>query len=33
MGRLFQHPLTDMGMARFNADWESYQRSPAAKRG
>ena len=33
MERLFHHPLTDIGMARFNADWESYQRSLAAQRG
>jgi transaldolase len=33
MERLFHHPLTDIGMARFNADWEAYQRALAAKRG
>jgi len=25
--------LTDLGMARFNADWEAHQRALAAKRG
>ena len=33
MESLFHHPLTDIGMARFNADWEAYQRALAAKRG
>jgi transaldolase len=33
MERLFYHPLTDIGTARFNADWEAYQRALAAKRG
>ena len=33
MERLFSHPLTDIGLARFNADWEAYQRALAAKRG
>jgi len=33
MESLFRHPLTDVGMARFNADWEAYQRALAAKRG
>jgi len=33
MERLFHHPLTDIGMARFNADWEAYQQALAAKRG
>lgn len=33
MERLFHHPLTDIGMARFNADWEAYQRALAARRG
>jgi len=31
--RLFHHPLTDIGMARFNADWEAYQQALAHKRG
>jgi len=31
--RLFHHPLTDIGMARFNADWEAYQQALARKRG
>lgn len=29
----FHRPPTDIGMARFNADWEAYQRALAAKRG
>ena len=33
MEMLFHHPLTDIGMARFNADWEAYQRALQAKRG
>lgn len=33
MESLFHHPLTDIGMARFNADWDAYQRALAAKRG
>jgi transaldolase len=31
--RLFHHPLTDIGITRFNADWEAYQQALAAKRG
>ena len=33
MERLFHHPLTDIGMARFEADWAAYQQALAAKRG
>jgi transaldolase len=33
MERLFHHPLTDIGITRFNADWEAYQQALAAKRG
>jgi len=33
MEKLFQHPLTDIGMKRFNADWEAYQRALQSKRG
>ena len=27
MERLFLHPLTDIGVERFNSDWEAYQRA------
>ncbi len=33
MEKLFHHPLTDIGMKRFNADWEAYQRALQSKRG
>ena len=33
MEKLFYHPLTDIGMERFNADWEAYQESLQRKRG
>ena len=33
MEMLFHHPLTDIGMARFNADWEAYQKALSRKRG
>lgn len=33
MEMLFHHPLTDIGMARFNADWEAYQKALSHKRG
>jgi len=33
MEMLFHHPLTDLGMARFNADWEAYQQALSRKRG
>ena len=33
MEKLFHHPLTDIGMDRFNADWEAYQRALTQKRG
>jgi transaldolase len=33
MERLFHHPLTDIGMDRFNADWEAYQEALARRRG
>jgi transaldolase len=33
MEKLFHHPLTDIGMGRFNADWEAYQQALAQKRG
>jgi transaldolase len=33
MEMLFHHPLTDIGMARFNADWEAYQQALSRKRG
>jgi transaldolase len=33
MEKLFHHPLTDIGMGRFNADWETYQQALAQKRG
>ena len=33
MEKLFDHPLTDVGMKRFNADWEAYQRALQSKRG
>jgi len=32
MEKLFNHPLTDIGMERFNADWEAYQAALADKR-
>lgn len=32
MNRLFDHPLTDIGMERFNADWEAYQQALRDKR-
>jgi transaldolase len=32
MNRLFNHPLTDIGMAGFAADWEAYQQALAEKR-
>jgi len=32
MDKLFNHPLTDIGMDRFNADWEAYQQALAEKR-
>jgi transaldolase len=33
MEKLFHHPLTDIGMERFNADWEAYQEVLQRKRG
>ena len=33
MEKLFNHPLTDIGMERFAADWEAYQQALADKRG
>ncbi|HSQ38338.1 MAG TPA: transaldolase family protein, partial [Acidimicrobiia bacterium] len=33
MEMLFHHPLTDIGMKRFNADWEAYQQALQGKRG
>ena len=33
MEKLFYHPLTDIGMERFTADWEAYQESLQRKRG
>jgi len=33
MEKLFHHPLTDIGMERFNADWEAYQQALLRKRG
>jgi len=33
MEKLFDHPLTDIGMKRFNADWEAYQQALHNKRG
>ena len=33
MEKLFYHPLTDIGMERFNADWEAYQQALQSKRG
>ncbi len=27
MGKLFNHPLTDLGNERFNQDWEAYQQA------
>jgi transaldolase len=33
MEKLFDHPLTDIGMKRFNADWEAYQQALQSKRG
>lgn len=33
MEKLFDHPLTDIGMKRFNADWEAYQQALHGKRG
>jgi len=32
MDKLFNHPLTDIGMDRFAADWEAYQQALAEKR-
>ena len=32
MDKLFNHPLTDIGMDRFNADWEAYQQALSDKR-
>ena len=32
MDKLFNHPLTDIGMERFAADWEAYQQALADKR-
>jgi transaldolase len=32
MEKLFHHPLTDIGMERFNADWEAYQQALARQR-
>ena len=32
MDQLFNHPLTDIGMEKFAADWESYQQALAEKR-
>ena len=32
MDKLFNHPLTDIGMDRFNADWEAYQQALVEKR-
>jgi len=32
MERLFDHPLTDIGMERFGADWDAYQKALAEKR-
>ncbi|NIT94041.1 MAG: fructose-6-phosphate aldolase, partial [Actinobacteria bacterium] len=33
MDKLFNHPLTDIGMERFTADWEAYQQALADRRG
>jgi transaldolase len=33
MEKLFHHPLTDIGMERFNADWEAYQQALLRKHG
>jgi transaldolase len=33
MEKLFYHPLTDIGMERFNADWAAYQQALQSKRG
>lgn len=33
MEKLFHHPLTDLGMQRFNADWEAYQQALRDKHG
>jgi transaldolase len=33
MDKLFNHPLTDIGLDRFNADWDAYQKALAEKRG
>jgi transaldolase len=33
MEKLFDHPLTDIGMKRFNADWEASQQALHGKRG
>jgi transaldolase len=32
MDKLFNHPLTDIGIERFNADWEGYQQALRDKR-
>lgn len=32
MDKLFNHPLTDIGMEKFAADWEAYQQALAEKR-
>lgn len=32
MDKLFNHPLTDIGVERFNADWDAYQRALADRR-
>lgn len=33
MDKLFNHPLTDIGVERFAADWDAYQQALADKRG
>lgn len=33
MNKLFDHPLTDIGIDRFGADWEAYQQALKDKRG
>ena len=32
MDKFFNHPLTDIGMEGFSADWEAYQQALAKKR-
>jgi len=32
MGKLFEHPLTDIGNERFTQDWNAYQHALAERR-